>query len=425
MIFGINNRTFEPLGTSFSPNTQKVGNQHLEAWLTQKIRPKNFAFYHLEIEQKKIVIVEIPAATDKPVQFDGKEFIRVGQTTHNLKDYPEKERQIWTKRTDFEMSIAKASLSTDEVLELLDYTKYLELTSQSITQEKESIIEKLQQDKLIVKSRGKYSVTHLGAILFARDITKFDRLKNKSPRVIIYEGKNKLNASKDIQGIKGYAVAFEDLIQFVRNQLPSKEKTEVKREIEETYSLLMLRELIANALIHQDFTISGMRVLIEVYEDRIEISNPGKPIIETLRFIDHSPRSRNEELTSFMRRINLCEERGVGIDRVVSECEKYNLPAPEFSNEESSTKVIIFSHRPLAALSKEDRIRACFQHCCLKWIENDFMSNMTLRERLKIPDTNYPMVSRIIKDTIEAGLIKIKDPSNRSNRDRRYVPTWA
>ncbi len=425
LIFGIKDKTFEVIGTQFSPNTQKVGNEPLEHWLTQKIRPKNFSFYEFENNQKRIVILEVSSATDRPVQFDNKEFIRIGETTHNLKDNPEKERQIWTKKVNFEMSIAKAGLTIDEVLELLAYTKYLELTSQPQTDEKVLIIDKLLQDKLIVKNRGKYQITQLGAILFAKDLTKFDNIRHKAPRVLVYKGKNKLEALKDIQGIKGYAVAFENLIKFIQSQIPLKEETHVKREVKEVYSVLILRELIANALIHQDFTITGMRVLVEIFEDRIEISNPGKPLIETLRFIDHSPQSRNEELTSFMRRINLCEERGIGIDRVVSECEKYNLPAPDFRTDDSFTKAILYSHKNFSDLTKEDRVRACFQHCCLKWLANEFMTNQSLRERLQIEAKNYPAVSRIIAIAMKEGFIKEKDPTNKSNKDRKYVPFWA
>ena len=70
--------------------------------------------------------------------------------------------------------------------------------------------------------------------------------------------------------------------------------------------------------------------MVEIFSDRIEIMNPGKPLIDTDRFLDHSPKSRNEDLASFMRRINVCEERGSGIDKVITYCEIAQMPAPSF-----------------------------------------------------------------------------------------------
>ena len=69
-------------------------------------------------------------------------------------------------------------------------------------------------------------------------------------------------------------------------------------------------------LIHQDLSENGASVMVELYEDRIEISNPGKPFISPDRFID-AYRSRNERLADIMRRLGICEEKGSGIDKVI------------------------------------------------------------------------------------------------------------
>ena len=69
--------------------------------------------------------------------------------------------------------------------------------------------------------------------------------------------------------------------------------------------------------------------MIEIFSDRMEITNPGEPLIDTLRFIDAPPRSRNEDLAAMMRRMKICEEGGTGIDKVISEVEIYQLPPPD------------------------------------------------------------------------------------------------
>ncbi|WP_200875032.1 hypothetical protein [Methylomarinum vadi] len=75
-------------------------------------------------------------------------------------------------------------------------------------------------------------------------------------------------------------------------------------------------------------------------------------------------------------------------------------------------------------MDTEDRIRACYQHCCLKYVNRVPMNNTSLRERLNIDESNSAIASCVIKQTVEAGLIRLYDP--KANRKAyRYVPFWA
>ena len=165
--------------------------------------------------------------------------------------------------------------------------------------------------------------------------------------------------------------------------------------------------------------------MVEVFDDRLEISNPGLPLIDTLRFIDHTPRSRNEMLADLMRRFHICEERGSGIDKVIFQIEEHQLPPPDFRTDTTHTRVVLFAHQKLSEMDKKDKARACYQHCCLLYVSNRVMTNTTLRERFKIAENDYPVASRIIRDTIGANLIKPEDPTNKSRKHAKYVPAWA
>lgn len=170
----------------------------------------------------------------------------------------------------------------------------------------------------------------------------------------------------------------------------------------------------------------GTNPMVEIFSDRMEITNPGIPLVDTNRFLDSPPRSRNEALASFLRRIGICEERGSGIDKVVFQTELYQLPAPIFEQTDNHTRSILFAHREFAEMTKEDRIRACYLHCCLKYVNREYMNNGSLRERFGIDAKNSAMVSRIIKETCakEISLIKLYDPEA-GNKARKYVPWWA
>lgn len=129
------------------------------------------------------------------------------------------------------------------------------------------------------------------------------------------------------------------------------------------YPKIAVRELVANALIHQDFTISGTSSMVEIFANRVEISNPGLPLIDTLRFIDETPRSRNEILAKLIRRLNLCEERGTGIDKVIFQIELFQLPAPDFRKTNQSTLAILYGSKNLKEMDSKERTRATYSAC--------------------------------------------------------------
>lgn len=197
------------------------------------------------------------------------------------------------------------------------------------------------------------------------------------------------------------------------------------REDVSLYPEIAIRELIANALIHQDLSINGTNPMIEIYDNRIEITNNGKPLIDVLRLIDYQPKSRNEKLANLMRLMGICEERGSGIDKVIASIEAYQLPAPKFIAEEDYFKVIIFAPLPFEDMDKQDRIRATYQHTCLKFMNQEYMTNSTLRERFGIGDKQHSKASKIISDTLEKKLIKPADPDNRSTKHIKYVPFFG
>ena len=110
MVWGIDDQTHRIVGTSFIPTKAKKGNEQLENWLVRLLTPRlDIRFYDLTVEEKQVVILEIPAALHTPVRFEGQKFIRVGSLTKKLKDYPEKERELWSILTasNFEQGTAK------------------------------------------------------------------------------------------------------------------------------------------------------------------------------------------------------------------------------------------------------------------------------------------------------------------------------
>jgi predicted HTH transcriptional regulator len=429
LAWGVIDESHGVVGTHFSPTTTKVGNEELESWLLRLLTPKiQFRFFDIDIEGKRVVLLEIERASRQPVQFQGQEFIRVGTYKKKLKDFPEKERALWRlfDRVPFEDGIALEHVSDDEVLRTIDYPSYFDLLDRPLPDGKQGVLGALEEDTLIRRcDAGGWNVTNLGAVLFARRLDDFAGLGRKAVRVIVYQGNNRIETVKEQIGGKGYGSGFEGLIAFINDLVPSNEVIgQALRKTVPMYPELAVRELVANALIHQDFFVTGAGPMVEIFADRMEVTNPGEPLVAADRFLDTPPKSRNEALASLMRRMGVCEERGSGVDKVVSQTELFQLPAPLFEVTGESTRAVLFAHRPLTKMDKDDRVRACYLHACLKYVSRDCLTNTSLRERFGIDQQNSATASRIIKESVEARAIAPVD-EDAAKKLMKYVPWWA
>lgn len=429
LVWGVRNNDHGLEGTTFDPHKEKVGNEELENWLLRLLEPKiDFRFLNVVVNEKPIVLLEITRATRHPVRFSGQEYIRVGSYKRKLKDFPEKERELWRifDKVPFEDCVAAEHKSAQEVLQLLDYPTFFDLLEQQLPANQDRILEALSQDRLIRRCEaGGWDITNLGAILFAKRLDSFHSLRRKAVRVIQYRGQGRTETIKEQGGAKGYACGFEGLVGYINGLLPANEIIEqALRKSVPMFPELAVRELLVNALIHQDLFMTGVGPTVEIFQDRIEITNPGEPLVDVQRFVDTPPRSRNENLASLMRRFRICEERGSGIDKVVSQVELFQLPAPLFETPVGFTRAVLFAHKPLNEMDKADRIRACYLHACLRYVMREEMTNTSLRARFGVEDRNRAIVSRIIREALEAGMI-IPAEKEAAPKLMRYLPYWA
>lgn len=429
LVWGVEDGTHRIVGTSFDLLNARIGNEELEGWLNRMLNPRlNFTFTQGMVGDQKVVLLEIPRAISQPVQFQGEEYIRVGSYRKKLKEQREKERDLWRSfdLTPFEAHISVENVGDDEVLRLLDYTAYFDLLNLPIPEGRAGFLGALADERLIVRApTGRWNITNLGALLFAKKLAEFPGLSRKAVRVIHYKGNSRIETIKEQIGGKGYANGFEGLITYINGLVPSNEVIgSALRKTVPMYPELAVRELVTNALIHQDLSITGTGPMVEIFDNRMEITNPGKPLVSPDRFLDTPPRSRNEQLAALMRRFGICEERGSGVDKVVFQTEFYQLPAPLFEVTGDSTRVVLYAHRPLTRMDTEDRVRACYLHACLKYVNREPMTNSTVRERFGIEAQNMSTASRLIKEAVVTGAILPYDETA-APKQMRYIPWWA
>ena len=429
LIWGIRDADHAIIGTSFSFTGCKVGNQPLENWLrTQLSENTDFNCDSAEIDGKTVVMLTVTKAIERTVMFRKTEYIRAGSTTKKLNDVINMKAQLWDRlrSTRFEELPALENLDEQACIQLLDFSMYFSLLNERIPSSQEGIVHYFIEDQMIIRQDdGRYTITNLGAILFARKLASFPSISRKAMRVVQYRGESRLEILRESQFTAGYAVEYENLIKHVEDLLPASEVIEDGiRRTELMLPSIAIRETLANALIHQDFSARGTGVLIEIFSNRMEITNPGIPLVEVTRIVDNPPRSRNEKIAALMRRCHICEESGTGWDKIIISSELMHLPAPAITVYEDNMRVTLRAAVPFGDLPQTDKLWACYMHACIRYVEGKQMNNTSLRERFGLDDSYQSQISRLLKAAVNAKYIKAHDELT-APRYMRYIPIWG
>ena len=429
MLWGINDETHEIIGTEYNLQNLKKGNEELENWLRSLLsKNADFSFDSVFLPKGIVGVLTIHKAENQPVAFQKNEYIRIGSYTKKLNDYPAVQAQLWDKLRNerFEERFAVSDLTLTKALSLLDYSSYFDIIDIPQPSSEEGIAHYMLEEGCIFRQdNGLYAVTNLGAISLGRRLREFKRLSRKAIRVVQYDGNNRIKMLKEDTGTKGYVVGFENLVKYIEALLPAEEIINgALREKSTEYPILAIREAVANALIHQDFSITGTGPVVEIFRNRIEITNPGTPLVDIQRIVDNPPKSRNEKFAALMRRLRMCEELGTGWDKIVISCELNQLPAPKIELFEDSTRVTLYAEEEFSSLSMEDKLRACYFHACVKQVQGEQLTNSSLRKRFGLKESSSGSISRLIKESVSIGTIKVLDPST-APRYMKYVPWWA
>lgn len=384
----------------------------------------------IEYNDTRVVVLEVQRSYGTTIQYDGKEFIILNKEVLPFEECSDNDKKkLWSilspnNEEDFLLNIASYNVSERDVLKLLDWKTLFDMMQKKTTYSVLEVLTVLKDFRFITEQNtGKYNITNLGALLLAKRLADFESVVYKSVRVIIYSGNNHTKPAHEQIGYKGYIIGFEGLIKYICDHLPQIEYIDGSiRKYRTAFSMLTIRELVANAIIHQDLSIKGAPV-VSIFDNYIDIYNPGVPIIDKERFLDTPSRSRNESLAYAMHRVGICEERGSGYDKVIDDIEKKNLLSPEIILHDGGVSVILRKEKDFHKLSKEELIRICYDHTCLNYIRGEKTNNNSLRNRLHLDYNKSYAISRIFKNTLEAGKILIKNGTGQKNRE--YIPYWA
>ena len=382
-------------------------------------------------EGATVLLVHVPEQPVKPVHRRGKSieetWVRSGGTTRKASRQEVGGLMLNSATPRWEELRASPLLALDDVRRLLDLEALAALLQRPLPEDPDGLAAWLRDEGITIPDGRGWYITHFGAIAGARKLDDFPTLERKRIRVIRYRGTNKVETIDELPGQRGYAVGFEGLIGYLKRVLPHSEVIQQSLRVEvSVYPEIALRELIANALIHQDFGVTGAGPMVEIYDDRIEFTNPGSllPGKKPDRLIGTTPESRNEKLASSFRRFRICEERGTGFQKVVQAIELFGLPPLILAPQENAFKVTLGAPRKFTDMSGAERIEACYQHAVLQYVSSQTLTNTTLRQRFKLHEKHRNQITNLIGDAVEAGRIKRKDAGS-GNKFAEYLPYWA
>lgn len=426
LVYGVNNdgTCFDLTKEEIDKTVQTLGN------IAQNNLVYAIPIEHsvMTFEGHSLLFIYIPEQSDKPVHLRGKDIYSsyhrsAGQTVKMSRNQV-KALIAASQGITFEQQTAKEGLTREEVLKLLNYKALYRILDKNVPQSTDAIIERLSDYHLCMQVGESWTITNLGAILFANELKDFPNMEGHEVIVRKYVGTNNRQQEFEQHGAYGYAVGFEGLVDFIMRNT-GVEQIDVKREAIPTYPRVAIREFVANALVHQDFAITGMPVTIEIFSNRLSITNAGAPLNDINRLIDLPPQSRNEQLAQMMFTLGICERRGSGIDRAIAAVEKMFLPPVKFTKSDQHTRVFMYPQKNLKEMTKQEKISACYQHACLMYEDGESINNQSVRERFELSKNDTSIASRIIADTLEAGLIKPADIETTSKKYMTYIPYYG
>lgn len=430
MVYGINNGA-EIVGVSkeeVKKISEALGNIARDA-----LEPKvEIEFITFEYSGKNIFAAYIQESVQKPVHLKNKglehSFIRAGGQTRQMSQNEIRSAILSSRVQRYEELPAILPLDKQENWkDLFDFSEIVKRTRLAANNE-EALYEYLFQCKFLIRTRGKYFPTNLCILTCAKDFTSLPGYEKFGIRVVQYNGIDKISSRGDSFFNKGYSLALDEVVSSITFMLPYDEVLERATRINDPIiPEVAIRELVANAIIHRDYSQNSSFITVNIFSDRIEITNPGGllPEISVDRLIDHPSKTRNEVLADFMRKLRFAEEEGTGYDKVITAIEFKGLPPIKCRGERDYFCAILYMPKEFKKMEKSERIEAVYQHSCLNYVENKKTTNQSIRQRFRFTNEDSTKATRLINECIKENRIKCANKDEAIKRDWYYIPYWA
>ena len=346
LVLGVEDGTWNVVGTNLQMATAKIGNQDYELWLRRNCSPiVPFEVEEFEYEGKHIVIFEIQTAVGEPVNFKGAAYVRVGSNLTKLKDFPDFVRQIYNSQKDWSAEIVKNATFDDLDPEAIAKAREL------YAKEHEKLAEEMKSwDDVKFLNKAKITlqgqITNTAILLLGR--TESESLISPAVAKIRWIYKDSRGEERDFSiETCPFVIAADTVYKKIRNWKYRYMNPELLSLVPDelyTYDPFIIREALNNAIAHQDYGRFGMINVIEE-EDRLIFTNLGSFIPNSIKnvLIKDAPEEnyRNRFLATAMVELGMVDTIGSGIKRMFNKQRDRLFPMPDYDFSDDRVKVTI------------------------------------------------------------------------------------
>lgn len=290
-----------------------------------EISPKlHYEFYPVDVEGKTVWVIEVPSSKSKPHFVAGAAYIRVSASCQKLTSAEEIRALFEQNNKVYFDAIPNPKINLNDELDASNFDEFKMEASISSAISDQQILENLQiyDDDGFVKRGGILFFAQKPELHFPQSVI----------RCVLFKGNDKINILDDKTFGGPLPQQYKKAIEWLKGKLQVAyeiEGTGPRKEIWEV-PLGVFKESIINALSHRDYYEQGATITIEMFDDRIEISNPGELLPAVAHNFGHRSISRNPLVFGLFNRMHLVEHIGSGIPRMIKDMIDAGLPEPKF-----------------------------------------------------------------------------------------------
>lgn len=420
LILGVEDGTWDVVGTNLQMPTAKYGNQDYELWLRRNCSPITpFGIEEFEYRGKHIVIFEIQAAVGEPVNFKGAAYVRVGSNLTKLKDFPDFVRQIYNSQKDWSAEIIAGATIDDLDPDAIKKARNLYGKKHEDLKEEMSSWDDMKfLNKAKITLKGK--ITNTAILLLGRSESEY--LISPAVARIRWIYKDSTGNERDFSiETCPFITATETIYKKIRNfkyRYMNPALLSLVPDELDTYDPFIIREALNNTIAHQDYGCHGMINVVEE-EDRLIFSNLGSFIPNSIRSVleNDAPEEhyRNKMLANAMVELGLVDTIGSGIRRMFNKQRDRLFPMPDYDFSDNRVKVTI-----VGKVLDLDYAMMLTRDKTLNLLEIEMLSRLQMHRQLSDDEITYLRKRRLVEGRKNA-LYFAKSVAKATGQEAKYT----
>ncbi len=414
-VFGIDNFKVVGLQQNADDITQKITNLS-----NNSQQPSlNVDSFTISIDRKQILCLHIMPSVEKPVFIKSRDpmggvacFKRSGSSTIAMSTQEIRDLLASAQETFFdEAEIQDTDIKDLNFLLLQELIPSLDAKQKD--SEKNTAI--LKDNKIITGHNNNIKITVSGWLCFANNIQEHRQFRNVFIEFQIFKGLTRDTPTKKYE-IKGtLPEQLKKSIELLKQNMWYVPKISgAKREDIPAYSEEILREVVTNSLVHRDYKKMHQPVKIAMFDNRVEIENPGglMPGLTAYNMI-HKRDWRNPLLAELMKKFGFGEMDGQGIDRIYSMTLSLKVPPPIFKDNKNSFTAVLSAPKSYEDFSAEEKRLMVI----ILLLMHDQIDNESVRNCFGISSEKS---GTLLKSMVSEKILKA---SSKSRRHAKYIFT--